>query len=86
MRAGIIKAFDGMDGEKKRTFHENEVIEGPMAQWAIENGHGVEVDEDEPLTEAPGKRAATAPEPLRGGGRSGRASRPSSRAPEGRED
>ncbi len=39
------KSFEGMDGDKSRVFHEGDELPHTAAQWAIDNGHGEELED-----------------------------------------
>jgi len=54
MRAVVTKDFDGMAGAKTKKYREGDEVTGDMAKWAIENGHGEEIEDyDEEVDDAP---------------------------------
>lgn len=61
MKAKVTKEFTGMDGEKARSFKVGDRIYGDPARWAVDNGCGVEVEDDDKGGDAGGAAKKDAP-------------------------
>lgn len=65
MKAYVTVEFPALRNPKDRknsTIEVGEVIDGPLAKWAIDNGHGEEVPDDTPVG-MQAVRATPAPAP-----------------------
>jgi hypothetical protein len=77
MKAKITVEFRTLrPGDKKNsTVHAGEIVEGELAAWAINNGHGKQVADDTPMGK-PEAKAAPAP------AKAAKAEKPGKRKPE----